>query len=176
MKIVLISGPYGAGKDTFGDMLMNECYNIGRQRILHINFADWVKDSAMRYLNWDGNKYTEEGRTLLQYYATDLVRTQLPDYWGDVVAQLCWALRNNYDLIIITDFRFPNEYDCFLKLFPIEDIITIRIEREMPDKETRHHQSENSLNDFVFDYYIDNRGSLDSLRETADELRSKICC
>lgn len=176
MKVVLINGPYGAGKDTFGNILQEQCFGLGRQRVLHINFADWVKDACRRYLNWNGDKTTEAGRSLLQYFATDLVRTNDPDYWGDVVARLCWAVRNEYDLVIVADFRFPNEYDCFLKLFSPEDILTIHIDRDMPaDKETRHHISENSLKDFVFDYYIDNNGPISNLEDSAVEIGANIC-
>lgn len=170
MKIFLINGPYGAGKDTFGEFLFNQFYQISRHRIIHINFADWVKDVCRRYFNWDGNKQSEAGRSLLQYIATDVVRYKLPNYWGDTVSNLLYSLQDEFDVAIITDFRFPNEYDCLLKRFSPADIITIHIDRQMPDRETRHHISENSLNDFVFDCYIDNNGTLEDLEAAAKQI------
>lgn len=170
----MISGPYGSGKDTFGDFLANQPWKEGRQAVLHINFADWVKDAAKRYYLWDGNKTTNDGRHFLQYFATDMVRHVDPDYWGDVVARFCAAVQQDFQIFIITDFRFPNEYDCIAAKIPQNDIITIHIDRDMPENECRQHESENSLKDFVFDYYIDNNSSLEELKQSAEKLFEDI--
>jgi len=174
MKVILINGPYGGGKDTLGNFLAQQPWPSGSQRVLHINFADWVKDAAKRYYAWDGNKTTAAGRHFLQYFATDTVRHADADYWGDVVARLCAAIQADFDIFIITDFRFPNEYDCIAKCFSVSDIITIHIDRNMPENECRAHESENSLQNFVFDYYIDNNGPLEQLQESAAKLFEEI--
>lgn len=170
MKIFLINGPYGSGKDTFGELLLNQFYKVSRNRIIHINYADWLKDVCRRYFNWNGDKTSEAGRSLLQYIGTDVVRLKLPDYWGDTVTNLLYAVQDEFDVAIIADFRFPNEYDCLLKRFSPQDIVTIHIDRKMSDTETRHHISENSLTDFIFDCYVDNNGTLDDLAAAAKQI------
>ena len=174
MKVILINGPYGGGKDTLGNFLMEQPWANGRQAVLHINFADWVKDSAVRFFHWDGNKKTNDGRHFLQYFATDMVRAVDPDYWGDVVARFCRAVQKDFQVFIITDFRFPNEYDCIAKYVPLQDIITVHIDRNMPENECRTHESENSLQNFVFDFYIDNNGPIEQLQESAAKLFEEI--
>lgn len=170
MKVILISGPFGGGKDTLGKFLAQQPWPSGSQRVLHINFADWVKDAAKRYYAWDGNKTTQAGRHFLQYFATDTVRHHDADYWGDVVARLCAAIQSDFDVFIITDFRFPNEYDCIAKYVPLQNITTIHIDRDMPNNDCRAHESENSLEHFIFDYYVDNNGPLEQLQESASHI------
>ena len=76
---------------------------------------------------------------------------------------------------IITDTRFPNEADAVKS----RDGINIRIERDdyvfdesgkriIPTKEyvntnNKQHESETALDDYSFDYVIDNNGTIEDL-------------
>ncbi len=60
---------------------------------------------------------------------------------------------------MITDVRFPNEYESIKK----RRGILIRIERENSYK--INHESECALDKYTFDYVIENNGTLEELIE-----------
>lgn len=163
--IYLIAGNcYGAGKDTVGGFIEEALIQCGRKPLI-MHFADWVKDSLVRYKNWNGKK-DDAGRHLMQHYATDTVRKELPDYWAETTIKLAVALQHEYTDFIIPDFRFPNEYQCAKEWFD-DDVHTILVERDNVDtsSDTSKHSSETSLEEFDFDGYIENNVELDELRK-----------
>lgn len=173
-KIILISGSsYGVGKDTFATMLKSECEAKHlRAQVMH--FGDWVKDSLARYYNWDGKK-DEKGRALLQRFATDQVRKHDWDYWAEVTYRLASAIQEDWDVLLIPDMRFPNEYECGTRFFNPHDMLTVKIERESTtDSINRNHISEHAVESFPYDIIIDNNGTLDELNEKAIKLLDKI--
>lgn len=174
-KIILISGSsYGAGKDTLADFIAEECKTKGlRPRIMR--FGDWVKDALVRYYNWNGQK-DEEGRKLLQYFATDEVRTADEDYWADVLCRLAKATKNDWDVLLVPDLRFPNEYFIATKYFNPRDISVVRVDRKTADNDSanRQHVSEHSMAKFTFDIIINNDGTLEELKNKATKLLDEI--
>lgn len=172
MRTVLVSGAYQSGKDTFSNMLANIAIDRGL-RPLRIAFADWVKDSAKRYYDYDGSK-TEIGRAFMQNYATDTVRAVDPTYWAEVVARLIKAVEVDFDVAIISDFRFPNEAEVVMNYNGDNNVVSVKIEREVVDEAGRHHISENSLTDYAFNYIIDNNGDLNQLHESAESIAAEF--
>lgn len=179
MKVFLISGKAGHGKTTFGEMLEANLTNRSK-KVLHLAFGNAVKDICQRY--FDYNQKDTYGRHILQTIGTDVVRKSFPDYWVELVAQLCRAVYDNfyeYDAFIVSDARFQNEIDTFYKYFDNDEIVTIRVERTNEDgsvwenpqmsAEAKSHSSENSLDDYIFDYVI-SHSILEQLEDSADTL------
>ena len=67
---------------------------------------------------------------------------------------------NRKQVVIVPDFRFPEEY--------IEEAITIKVEREF------NPNAELDLHNFDFDYSIENKGSIEDLRVKAVQLIEDI--
>lgn len=181
-KIFLIGGKAGHGKSTFADLLEEEIKQNTKLPVLRIAYGDCLKWVCQKYFDWSGNK-DEAGRELLQRIGTDVVRAKDSDFWARFVAQFINAVGNLYSTIIIDDFRFPNEieiYDAFPALR--NKIITIKIERYEngaqyvnPNLTTlqKAHPSEIALDDFIFDYIIENHSICElemSARELLDDL------
>ena len=131
--IIGIVGSIGSGKDTIADYLSN-FHEFRRE-----SFASSVKDSLSVIFGWD--RTLLEGRTkesrewreqidnwwadrlsiphltprwVMQNFATDLCRDQFhKDIW---IASLENKLRKSKDNIVITDCRFPNEFESIKKL------------------------------------------------------------
>jgi len=124
-------------------------------------------------------------RELLQYVGTDLFRNQLhSNTW---VNALFSKYDNNFHAVnfsvrqgiknpeypswIITDVRFPNEANGILD----RNGIVIRINRKSEIEKwskfdidgfheyPKEHKSETALDDYTFDYVIDNNGTIDDL-------------
>lgn len=163
MTIILIAGKAGSGKDTVAKMLDEILTETHRKRVLITHFGDLVKYVAKNFFDWDGIK-DEDGRTLLQRIGTDVVRKNDPDYWVRFLSQMLYFFRNEFDYVLIPDFRFPNEY-FFLKEYLKDDgvdVITLNIERSFVSSltnEQKEHPSENMINDFKFDVEFNNNGS-----------------
>lgn len=169
-SIIMVSGSsFGAGKDTLAAILKKK-YEEKGLKVRTVAFADWVRDSLKRYYNWDGQK-DAAGRTLMQTYATDTVRATDENYWADVTARLALATVHDWDILIVTDMRFPNEYTVMTKYFNINAISTVRVDRgEVVRDGNREHISEHSLERFGFDYIIDNNGTLEDLEKKVGKL------
>lgn len=97
------------------------------------------------------------GGYLMSTYATDYFRNEIdPDVWLKILMRNVKESKN----YIVDDMRFPNEYDAF--------DVRIKIVRENIDKRHgRSEKSEGQLDDYPFDYVINNNGTLAKLEDRA---------
>lgn len=165
-------------------------YKVGKK--LFTNYSDATHYKYTSKLIAPIGFFTPTVRNFLQMIGTDLFRNVLnPDTW-------CISLFNEYDPVnskwIISDMRFPNEFD-FVKnhggiTIRINRPVYQRIKNKFPNvpKENdsyvmehvkQHdpdfyyvltHKSETSLDSHQFDEYIDNSGSMDHFTEQIDNI------
>lgn len=166
MKVIVISGTAGAGKDTVGGIIKEKIEALGKTALI-THYADLLKYMCRQFFGWDGQK-DECGRSLIQYVGTDVVRKQNENYWVDFIISVISLFPNEWDYVIIPDCRFPNEISR-LKEFGF-DVVHIRVIRPGFENgltsEQRAHASETSLDDVKPDYTVMNVGCLDLLRES----------
>lgn len=104
-------------------------------------------------------------RSFLQKLGTESVRnglhhnTWINALFADFTEDSKW---------IITDVRYPNEYEAIKQ----RGGVMIRVNRGEQSKDA--HISETALDDFKFDYTINNNGSLDELKENVSEVLKAI--
>lgn len=168
MKVILISGKAGHGKDTLAGFLKKEMEKDGK-RVLITHYADLLKYICKTFLDWDGKK-NESGRRLLQVVGTDVVRRLYPDFWVDFIISVLQIFQDRWDYVLIPDARFPNEITKIRKQFDCTHIKVIRhaCESALTDDQ-RRHASETALDDFCPDYTFDNHE--DGLRNFRDIVR-----
>ncbi len=188
--IIGLSGIQGAGKDTVGEILINE-YGF-----VKLSFGSALKDVIAILFGWDRDMLegaTEESRVwretvngcwaektgipdftprkALQYIGTDLLRNQLcKDIWAYVVESKITGLINlNPKVnIVVTDCRFTNEF-AILKKFDLARIV--KIERDnLNSSNIPTHSSESEWTDYPFDVILPNNGSIEELRENIKNL------
>ena len=152
MRVITISGKAEAGKDFTASILKEKLEDIGKKVII-VHYADYLKFLAKQYFGWDGTK-SEEGRKILQWLGTDLVRNRQPDFWVDTVCRLLSVLQDDYDFALIPDCRFPNEIykmkECFTDTVSLR---VVRLDHENAlTEEQRKHPSETALDDYTTDY------------------------
>lgn len=154
-RILLISGKAGAGKDTVGDLIVN---NFKWQKL---SFASTLKDevSHIYQINRNlldtqegkrqNNRYDMTNRDLLISYGMAM-RQKDPEYWVKKLMEKMQIVRGN---VVITDFRFPNEFYKLKEVFG-SNLKTMRVSRaNIPQIDSI---TERLLDNFYFDYYIDN--------------------
>ncbi len=143
MTIVSICGFQGSGKDTIANYLISE-YGF-----VKISFAGAIKDIASVMFGWDRQKLeglTKEDREwretvdpwwekqlnlpispryIMQQFGTELFRRHFhPDIWVKVVEKKL----TEYENVVITDCRFPNE----IKMVKDNGGILVHVERNLP--------------------------------------------
>lgn len=153
MKIILISGKAEAGKTTAANIIKYYLCGIGKHAAI-VPYGQYVKDTAKMIFGWDGQK-DENGRQLLQWWGTDVVRKKSENFWVNTVMRLAAVLDGEIDYLIIDDCRFPNEVELWKDEY---GYLTLRIERPGHENalndEQRKHPSETALDDYEFDVTI----------------------
>ena len=153
MKIILISGKAEAGKTTAANIIKYYLCGIGKRAAI-VPYGQYVKDTAKMIFGWDGQK-DENGRQLLQWWGTDVVRKKNENFWVNTVMRLAAVLDGEIDYLIIDDCRFPNEVELWKHEY---GCLTLRIERPGHENalndEQRKHPSETALDDYEFDVTI----------------------
>ena len=152
MYIILISGKAQHGKSSTADILEKYMKRAGN-RVVQINFADYVKFVCSKYYGWDGNK-DERGRQILQYVGTEIFRARDENFWVDTVIRFALAAWHDYDYMLVADWRFPNEYARWAE-HGIKDVLRVRVYRPGFDNgltmEQNNHPSETALDNFPID-------------------------
>ena len=188
--IIGISGKAQAGKDTVCRMIVytiwyythsqrlmpfgidhyKKCmvnyntllYNIGYQ---HTYFAFYLKWCLSIILNEDFEKFEDINfknsqidwlnnmtvRELLQRFGTGIRNEVCDDFWVKV------CLKNCTKDCLISDVRFKSE----VKGVKEKGGIVIRVNKD--DAGAGNHISETELDDYIFEYVIDNNGTLEDL-------------
>lgn len=167
MNVICISGKAQHGKDTAAGIL-KECLEERGDKVLVTHYADLLKYICRTYFGWDGNK-DEHGRQILQYVGTDVIRKKAPDYWVDFIAGFLELFNDEWDWVLIPDTRFQNEVDVMRERFGAMHLRVVRPNFiSSLTKEQQNHPSEIALDDYFPDYYIENSGDLEQLRETVN--------
>ena len=160
MRVVVINGANGVGKDTFVDFIRDCC---PFHTILNISTIDDVKAAARR-LGWDGIK-DEKGRLFLselKYFANQYYPISLNTVYRAID-------ENPRASCIFVHCREPKEIDKIKEEF---DAITILVKND--NVEAADNYSDQHVEDYNYDYVIDNNGTLYDLEKTAKAFITKI--
>ena len=176
MKIYVISGKARHGKDTVA-LDIKEIYEGKGLKVINLAYGSYIKEYAKRISNWDGAEETKP-RELLQELGTDIIRKKIDNDF--FVRRICEDIRvysYYFDIITISDARFPNEMEWPKKYF--DDVINIRVIRDgydsvLSEKEQKH-LTEVALDEYnSYDYVIHNDGTLDGLKGKVLEVVRKV--
>ncbi len=164
--IILISGRAGVGKTTAATFIQEYLRENVSSYAYLTHFATGVKDSA-RGMGWNGKK-DEKGRRLLQeignvgreYDIDTWVNYMMKDVWEQIPEELV-------DVVLVDDWRFPNEANYFYRHPEEYKVFTINIKAN-PEREilrgTKEWKdiSETSLIHYQgFDYIVENYSTME---------------
>lgn len=163
MRVIAISGHAQNGKDTTAAIMSKKLEDHG-DKVLIAHYADLLKFICRTYFGWNGEK-DDQGRQLLQYVGTDVIRKQMPDYWVDFIISVLKLFNGEWDYVLIPDSRFPNEIEKLRDSgFDVQHVRVVRHGFISPlTAEQQKHPSETALDNTVPDSYIINDGTLDDL-------------
>jgi hypothetical protein len=167
-KIYLVGGKARSGKTVVGQMIKDEYEKTGKRAVV-LSYAKYFKDYVKSYFGWDGSEATKP-RDLLQQLGTDIIKEKLhmPLFHINRMIEDITVLSYFFDVIIVNDVRFKNEFDVPKEKF--NNVIAIGIKRDNFDngltEAQKNHISETDLDDYrKYDYVIQNDGPTEHLRQ-----------
>ena len=140
-------------------------------------YGSYIKEYAKKISDWDG-KEESKPRELLQELGTDIIRKKIDnDFFVRRICEDIKVYSYYFDIITISDARFPNELEWPKKIF--ENVINIRIIRDGYDsvltKTEQKHLTEVALDEYNnYDYVIHNDGTLEDLKEKVLDVVRKV--
>ena len=160
-KIYIINGSGGVGKDTF----IEYCSEFAK--VKNISSVDKVKEAAKILTGWNGEK-DEKSRKLL----VDLKKLSIDynDYPVKYIEEQAKEFQENDDEEMM--FVHIREIDEIKKVKERVTVKTILVTSTRVEKITSN-SSDANVENYEYDYYIKNDGTLDELREMAKEFVDK---
>lgn len=165
-NIILINGLIGSGKDTLGDIL------VKHRGYKKISLAGTLKkDTSKKYGFGEALCHTQqgkktlierEGKTVRELLIIESEAAKLLD--SGVFADKCVKeiLSQDCKNIVISDFRFPQEYSRISSVFG-GSVKTVKVIR--PGVVAENLDSEHALDTFFFDAKILNDSTLENFTE-----------
>lgn len=163
MIYIGIHGPAGVGKTTLA-----EIFNAKTDCAI-VPFARPLKEFA-KQLGWNGVK-DDKGRKILQLLGTDIGRNLIDkdiwvQHWEEAVQRLG---AEGETIVVADDLRFPNEAKIIAMYHGLLIKMTGRGAYD-PLDDLSQHASEQVLPDYMFDFVIDNSGTVEQLQEYAEDI------
>ena len=160
--VIGLVGKAGSGKDTVFNLLKEM---VPDKEVVRLAFGDEVKKEVADRHQIPVELVEEQKevfRIILQKWGTEYRRKQNERYWIDKIKTQVSFLRDNVDVVVLTDVRFLNEVDYVkdeCNGFIIKVIGSSR--RVLPSD----HRSEMELDNITPDWLLPNRKGLPELSE-----------
>lgn len=154
-KIIIINGSGGVGKDTFVEF----CSEFAR--VKNISSVDKVKEAAKVLVNWNGEKDEKSRKFLADLKQISIDYNNYPITYIKEQAEEFLA-NDNQDLMFI-HIRESSEIEKVKELLKAKALLITsnRVEKILTNS------SDANVDQFDYDYYIKNDGTLEELKEQA---------
>lgn len=161
MKRIIINGRGTSGKDEFVK-IFSELYPCSTHNISSI---DPIKEIA-RESGWNGEKDEKSRKMLADLKQIFINYNDLPtQYLYDHCVHLKMIDPFYNESVIFMHIREPNEISKLKQIFHLEDkeVTTLLIDKNIGNL---GNSADDDVMDYKYDYYIDNNGTLEQLRES----------
>lgn len=166
-KIIVLSGKARSGKNKVAEIL-NDYY--GTEKSITLAYAYYIKDYLRRMDKYNENE-KEKYRSLLQDFGVEFLNKKIEkDFLINRLIEDIEVFSYFYDIVIVTDARLKKEIQTLIDKY--DKVITIRINSKEDNNlgEYKKHITEVDLDDYSFDYKIDNNYNIDDLRKQVFEI------
>lgn len=167
MKLILLGGRANSGKDTTAEIIDN----IYRERgldVVNIQISYYIKMYAKQIAKWDGDNETKP-RQLLQELGTEVIRKQIDqNFFINRTLQDIDVYSRYFDVITISDCRFPEEFDAIKNMY--KEAVAIHVVRpnyiSHLTKEQKQHVTETLVDSYdSYDFEIVNDQTIEELEK-----------
>lgn len=170
MKIVIVNGSAQTGKSNFASFFKKHY----KYKCINWSTIDKVKKISKRNFGWDGKK-TNEARLFL---------SEIKRIWGEynngpfksMVKQISEHYskldkKDKKHFIYFIDCREPYEIQKFVDQYG-KNCITLLLKRE--DREVPNNLADKNVNNFNYDFIIENNGNKKDLEKQAIDFIEKL--
>lgn len=160
-SIVIINGTGGAGKDTF----VSFCADF--VKVFNVSSVDKVKEAANILVGWNGEK-DEKSRKLL----VDLKRLGIEynDAPTKYVKSMADNFKNSDNDLMFVHIRESEEIEKTKKMLNAKTLLITN-----PRVQTiTSNDSDGKVNEYNYDYYILNDGTLEDLKNKANKFVEEL--
>lgn len=158
-RIFLINGYPRTGKDSLADYMIKKFDTYGLSAFVHSS-VDSIKHTA-KMLGWNGVK-DEHGRNALSS-----LKDWSTEWFDNPFNEICEVIDGlDEEEVAIFMVREPEEISRLVKEYP--EIITICVERS--NHVTANNHADKNIDNYSYDWYIENNSTLTELKESADKL------
>lgn len=167
MKIIIVNGYGGSGKDTFENYVISYA-NTYKYKVNKTSMIEYTKEQAKK-LGWTGGK-TLADRRFLSDLKDSLTRWNDSPF-EDIQSKIRSCKMCNYTLLFI-DAREPEDIDRIKLIDP--NVSTLLVKRQETDNIVYGNHADDCVLNYAYDWVIENNGSLDDLKASAELWFDKI--
>lgn len=160
-KIIIINGSGGVGKDTFVEF----CQEYAN--VKNISSVDKVKEAAKILVGWNGDKDDKSRKLLVDLKQLSIDYNDYPTVY--IKDEADSFIENSEQDMMFVHIREISEIEKLKKLLNAK---TLLITSTRVAKITSNNSDAN-VDQYTYDYYISNDGTLDELKEKAKEFVEK---
>lgn len=153
-KIIIINGTGGAGKDTF----VSFCSEI--EKVLNISTVDKVKEAAAILVGWNGEKDEVSRKLLVDLKQLSIAYNDAPTKY---ICSMAEKFKGSEDNLMFIHIREAEEIEKAKKLLDAKTLLITNPRVQL----ITSNDSDGKVNEYKYDYYIENDGTLEDLKEKA---------
>ena len=155
-KIIIINGTGGSGKDTF----VTFCGEY--VKVLNVSTVDKVKEAAKILVGWNGEKDEKSRKLLVDLKRLSIEYNDAPTKYVNSMAE---KFKDSDDDIMFIHIREKEEIEKAKKLLNAKTLLITNPRVQL----ITSNDSDAKVNEYDYDYYISNDGTLDDLKQKAKD-------
>ena len=160
-NIIIINGTGGAGKDTF----VSFCAEV--EKVLNISTVDKVKEAAAILVGWNGEKDEVSRKLLVDLKQLSIAYNDAPTKY---ICGMAEKFKDSEDNLMFIHIREAEEIEKAKKLLNAKTLLITNPRVQL----ITSNNSDGKVNEYKYDYYIQNDGTLEDLKEKAKKFVEEL--
>lgn len=160
-RIIIINGTGGAGKDTF----VSFCSEF--EKVLNISAVDKVKEAAKILVGWNGEKDETSRKLLVDLKQLSIAYNDAPTKY---ILNMAEEFKNSDDKLMFVHIREAEEIEKAKKLLSANTLLVTNPRVQL----ITSNDSDGKVNEYKYDFYLNNDGTLEDLKEKAKKFVEEL--
>lgn len=160
-NIVIINGTGGAGKDTF----VSFCSEV--TGVLNVSAVDKVKEAAKVLVGWNGEKDEISRKLLVDLKQLSIAYNDAPTKY---ICEMAEKFKSSDNKLMFVHIREADEIEKAKKLLDAKTLLITNPRVKL----ITSNDSDGKVNEYNYDYYIENDGTLEDLKDKAAEFVGEL--
>lgn len=160
-NIIIINGTGGAGKDTF----VSFCSEV--TGVLNVSTVDKVKEAANILVGWNGEKDEVSRKLLVDLKQLSIAYNDAPTKY---ICKMAEEFKDSSNDLMFVHIREAEEIEKAKKLLKAKTLLITNPRVKL----ITSNDSDGKVNEYKYDYYIINNGTLEDLKNKASKFVEEL--